>query len=67
MRFWEAVMKGLWGTDTRCASANQRKDAERLVAEAEAKVDQLNRTLDEAPPKNLDEAIYVMMRRRDGE
>jgi hypothetical protein len=60
MRFWEAVMKGLWGTDERCR--RDRAEGERMIAEAERKVGQLNAALDK-PPRNLDETLYQMTRR----
>jgi hypothetical protein len=61
---FEAVVKAIWGTDTRCKQ--ERAEGERLVADAETKIAQLQRTLDEAPPRNLDEAVYEMTRRREG-
>lgn len=60
MRIWEAVMKSLWGTDTKCARDDEREKGSRMVAEAEAKVNALNQTLDERPPQNLDETLYEM-------
>lgn len=59
-------MKGLWGTDTKCRQSDEQEKGERIVAEAERKVDQLQAVLDERPPRNLDEALLEMTTRRRG-
>lgn len=63
MRFMEAVVKLLWGTDTKCASQEARAEGDRMLADAERKVDKLQQTLDESPARDLDEAIYQMTHR----
>lgn len=60
----EAVLKALWGTDTRCS--NERVAGDRMIADAEAKVAGLQRVLDERPARNLDEAMYDMSHGRRG-
>lgn len=55
-------MKSLWGTDARCQQEDERAMGERMVAEAERKVDRLQQVLDEHPPRNLDETLYQMTR-----
>lgn len=57
-------MKLVWGTDERCA--HDQDETERMLAEAERKVEKLITTLDDRPPKNLDEALYEMSRRGEG-
>lgn len=48
-------MKSLWGTDTRCRS--EHAEGEKMLADAEAKVDRLKEVLDDSPARNLDEAL----------
>ena len=64
VRVWEAVLKAFYGTDTRCDA--DRIQGERMISEAEAKIATLQRTLDDRPPHNLDEAVYGLTRRREG-
>ena len=61
MSLVEAVVKMIWGTDEKCL--RERREGERMIAEAEAKVDRLQRVLDEGPARNLDEALYQMTHR----
>jgi hypothetical protein len=62
MRFMEAVMKLLWGTDTKCSSQHARAQGAEMVADAERKVDALQQVLNERPARDLDEALYQMTR-----
>lgn len=55
-------MRGWFGTDASCD--RERAEGERMVADAEAKVEGLQRVLDERPARNLDEAMYDITRRR---
>jgi len=57
-----AVVKAIWGTDAKCE--RQRAEGDRMIADAEAKVADLQRVLDDRPPRNLDEAVYGLSRRR---
>ena len=57
----EAVVKFIWGTDEACRQ--QRDASDQMLSRAEAKVDRLNAKLDEHPPRNLDETLYVMTHR----
>lgn len=61
---FEAVVKALWGTDAACKQQEQRREGERMIAEAEAAVADLQRVLDDRPPRNLDEAVYGITRGR---
>lgn len=54
-------MKLAWGTDAKCQQ--QRAEGDRMLDEAERKVDTLQQVLDERPPKTLDEALYQLTHR----
>lgn len=56
-------MKCLWGTDAKCRQPDEHAEGERMLADAERKVDRLQAVLDERPPRNLDEALYEMSQR----
>lgn len=62
VELWRTVLRAWFGTDASCE--REREEGERLVAEAEAKVDTLQRVLDERPARNLDEAMYDLTRRQ---
>jgi len=57
----EALVKMVWGTDERARQDHAAGD--RMLAEAEAKVEKLQRVLDDSPARNLDEALVQLSHR----
>lgn len=55
----EAIVRTVFGTDTKCRLDRCKTDA--ILADAERKVERLQQTLDASPAKNLDEAIKQMV------
>jgi hypothetical protein len=61
MRLVEALVKMIWGTDERCE--RERAATDRMLADAEQKVETLQHVLDERAPRNLDETLYELTHR----
>ena len=60
MRWLEAVMKFVWGTDQKCSMPEQLAEADRMLDDVEAKVHHLQVTLDERRAENLQEAMLQL-------
>jgi hypothetical protein len=61
LRWMEALMKSIWGTDTRCEQPAERAAADAMLDRAERRVERLQAHLDQ-PHRNLDEALRDMTR-----
>lgn len=57
LRWVEALMKAIWGTDQRCREPVERAETDAMLERAERRVERLRATLDHHPPRNIDETM----------
>lgn len=60
------IMRAVFGTNTKCRLREERIKTDKMLAEAERKVERLDAALDSRPARNLDEAIEQVSQRRVG-
>lgn len=62
LRWVEALMKAVWGTDERCQQPGQRAESDAMLDRAERRVERLQARLEQRPPDNLDQAMRELTR-----